>query len=91
MGTADVSESTSGAVSDAQTTPHVSTGAGIAIAGAWIAGAAVTIALLFIIFAGNDHNQDAKITGIDAIMFLLLLASPMIASYNATKMILGIK
>ena len=70
---------------------HVSTGAGIAIAGIWIAGSSVTIVLLLITFVLGDHSHDdqIKLSTWDAVILLLLLAAPMIVAYNATRMILN--
>jgi Na+-transporting NADH:ubiquinone oxidoreductase subunit NqrE len=69
---------------------HVSTGAGIAIAGIWIASSAVTIVLLLIMFVLGNHSQDEqiKLSAWDAIVLFLVIGAPMIAAYNATKMIL---
>jgi drug/metabolite transporter (DMT)-like permease len=72
--------------------PHqLSTGAGIAIAGIWLAGSAVTIVLLLIFFVIGDHSHDdqVKMTATVLIVLILLIAAPMIVAYNATKMILN--
>lgn len=76
---------------------HVTTGAGIAIAGAWLAGAAVTTVLFLATFVWNQHPGPATkagTSGTDALAFIivcLLIAAPMMAAYSITKVILGKK
>lgn len=69
------------------TNAPVTTGAGIAIAGLWLGASTVTITLLLIVFVFNKTEAAP-----DTVWFLLLLlASPMIAAYFVTKLILGKK
>lgn len=69
---------------------QVTVGAGIAIAGTWIGGCAVTITIL--ITTVLDPMTDAEWAEVDgwaALVILLLISSPMIASYFLVKMILS--
>ena len=70
---------------------QVTTGAGIAIAGAWIAGSAVTITILLIAFVFDPATdaEQAKMNAVSSIIFILLVASPMIAAYSVTRLILS--
>lgn len=73
-------------------TSQISTGAGIAIAGIWIGGAAVQIALLLILFVLTPHSNPSPYKDIDswtAIVVILILCSPMLAVMSATKRVLG--
>lgn len=71
--------------------PPVSNGAGIAIAGAWIAGSAVTIVILLIMFVLAPPSEETfqELNGWSALVLVLLIASPMMAAYSATMMILS--
>lgn len=74
---------------------HLSAGAGIAIAGAWLAASALTISMLLIAFTFNhtglsneilhrfEHNFWA------AILILLIFGWPLGLAMGATKLILG--
>lgn len=66
---------------------QVSTGAGIAIAGTWLAGAATTITILLISFVFAPSNAEMSPGG--AILLIAMIAAPMVAAYSVTKMILG--
>jgi hypothetical protein len=69
---------------------QVTVGAGIAIAGAWLAGAAITITLLLITFVWNNDPKSAdKFDAWGFLLLLFIIASPMIAAYSITKVILG--
>ncbi|KAE8765308.1 hypothetical protein [Georgenia thermotolerans] len=76
----------------------VSTGAGIAIAGTWFAGAAVTITILLIAFVVGDSGPHDGPVGSESpleaspgavIILFLIFAAPLIAAYSTTKLILG--
>ncbi|HET8690332.1 MAG TPA: hypothetical protein VFL81_02755 [Candidatus Saccharimonadales bacterium] len=74
------------------TQPEVSVGAGIAIAGVWLAGSATTILLSMMAFVWSaqpttEQAQEAASSGIW--ILIILLALPMAAAYWATKLILG--
>ena len=74
---------------------HITTGAGIAIAGVWLAGAAVTIVLFLSTFVWNHHviQTSQKVSnGTEVLAFVILgfiIAAPMMAAYSITKVILG--
>lgn len=68
----------------------ISLGAGLAIATAWLAGAAVTITILLIEFVwATPRNETVHLDFLQAVFFVLIIAAPMIAAYKITKIILG--
>lgn len=69
-----------------QKKPSLSTGEGIGIAGAWLSGAAVTIMLLWMVH--NSGGSDAEMSGTTGLLFIVLIASPMIAAYCITARII---
>lgn len=73
-----------------QTTTQLTTGAGIAIAGIWLAAAGINIVLLCITFVRNQPKASTQqMDGFTALVTLLILASPMIAAWSMTKRVLG--
>jgi hypothetical protein len=70
---------------------QISTGAGVAIAGVWIAGSAMTITLMLIIFVLEPASGEPPVkTDLVGVMLVFgLIASPMIAAYSITKVILS--
>lgn len=75
----------------ARTGSEVSVGAGIAIFGAWIGGAATTIFILLIIFVWSNPatKQAQELDWFGGIVLILLIAAPLIAAYSITKVILN--
>lgn len=71
--------------------PVVSVGAGIAIFGIWLAGAAITITILLMIHHGEppkvEKGEEASVL-LTLIVLVLMAASPMIAAYKMTEKIL---
>jgi len=72
-------------------TPHLTTGAGIAIAGIWLAAASLTALLVMVAFVwapervlGSDPEASDGFW-----LLLLLLALPMLAGIASTRRILG--
>jgi hypothetical protein len=82
-------------LTDNRLSQHVSTGAGIAIAGIWLSSAALTGLLTLIAFvwepaqAAGTPAEQPKLDGGEAFLLLFLLALPMIAAFIATMRILG--
>ncbi len=76
---------------DASEHTSVSTGAGIAIAGVWLSGAATTITILFIAFVLSPPGEsaDTETSGLGVLVLIIVISAPMIAAFNATKLILG--
>jgi hypothetical protein len=69
---------------------QVTTGAGIAIAGAWLAGSLVTITILIIAFVLTPAEElGLEDAGWLAVAFIFVIASPMIAAYSISKVILS--
>ncbi len=70
---------------------QISTGSGIAIAGAWIAGGAVTIVMLLIVFVFDSapETQQEDIKPWDTLVLFLLIAAPLISAYSIAKVILS--
>ena len=78
-------------MSDTNTEIHksgISTGAGVAIAGLWLAAAFVTITLIYFIL-GSAPTDSANVGFWGYVIVLLIMFSPLIVAYNVTKMILG--
>lgn len=72
-----------------ESTP-VSTGAGIAIAGIWLACTAATVVFALMVFEwGNIETPAEDIDPFAFIIVLLLIASPMIAAASMTRLILN--
>jgi len=75
------------------TSSLISTGAGIAIAGIWLATGAVSIIFMLIMFVWTDDGTTSSETSTDAamlayIILFLMIAAPLIAAYSITKKIL---
>ena len=69
---------------------QVTTGAGIAIAGAWLAGSLVTITIMIISFVLTPlADLEREFQGWAAVGFIFVIASPMIAAYSISKVILS--
>jgi hypothetical protein len=69
----------------------MSAGAGIAIAGVWIACAGVSIIIMLILFVwGDTGNSKTHLDFTGMIILVVLVASPLIAAYSISKKILGI-
>lgn len=60
----------------------------IVIAGIWLAGAAITITLMLIILDA-ETPESFEVDFFMVAIIVLAIASPMIAAYKATKLILG--
>ena len=71
---------------DRKSTTELSVGAGIAIAGVWLASAAVSIFIMMITFVWGDTSGPTNPSA--GWLVLLLIATPMIAAYSITKKIL---
>ena len=70
---------------------NVSIGAGLAIAGIWLAASATTIFIMLILFVWSPSGVTTAVhlDGWSALMLLVLIAAPMIAAYYITKVILN--
>lgn len=67
----------------------VSAGAGIAIAGAWLASAGLSIIIMLIVFVWSEPAEGTTVSG-DAIFWIILfVAAPMITAYSVTRLILN--
>jgi hypothetical protein len=73
------------------TRSEISVGAGLAIAGIWLAAAAVTIVVFLTVFLWAPSAAPVHLDGWAALWLLMIIASPMIAAYILTKKILSIK
>lgn len=67
----------------------VSAGAGIAIAGAWLASAGLSIIIMLIMFVWSKAPEGTSTSGDAIFWIILLIAAPMIAAYSVTRLILN--
>lgn len=70
---------------------EISVGAGLAIAGIWLAAAAVTIVVFLTLCLWAPSTATLHVSGWTAFLILMAIAAPMIAAYILTKKILSIK
>ena len=83
-----------------ETAPPVGTslsaGAGIAIAGIWLATASLSICIILVLFVWNQINftnggeTDATSAFIGVCILVLFIAAPIMAAYSITKKIIGV-
>ena len=71
----------------AESSPNMSIGTGIAIAGAWLGASAVSVFIMLIVFVWPQG--DPVYTGDSIFVIILFVAAPMIAAYSVTKLILN--
>lgn len=69
----------------------MSVGAGLAIAGVWLAASALSIFIMLIMFVWSTPSTDevSEISSYGIWIILLLIAAPLIAAYSVTKMIIN--
>lgn len=70
-------------------TTQPSIGAGIAIAGIWLASAAVTIIFMLIVFVWGNSDTTSSESSASIWIVLGLLALPTVVAYSITNKILG--
>ena len=71
----------------AESSPNMSIGTGIAVAGVWVGASAVSVFIMLIVFVWPQG--DVILTGDSVFMIILFVAAPMIAAYSVTKLILN--
>lgn len=70
-------------------TSPLSTGAGLAIAGVWIASAAVSIIFMMVAFVWTTPvASDPDSASLGIFILIILIAAPLMAAYSFSKLIL---
>lgn len=82
------------AIPDHSHGPVVSAGAGLAIAGIWVACSAVTVLVVLVTFTrlGGQPESMKQVLALndnDTLTLLLYLGLPMVAAFWATKLVIG--
>ncbi|MDB5179973.1 MAG: hypothetical protein JWN12_605 [Candidatus Saccharibacteria bacterium] len=76
---------------EAKTSSTLSVGAGLAIAGIWLAGAGTTCIILLILFVWSNQTILAAPKAGDwfgYLIFIAVVGAPLIAAYSITKKII---
>jgi|GEM_PF-1821493 len=76
-------------IAPSTSTTQPSIGAGIAIAGIWLASAAVTIIFMLIVFVWGNSDTTSSESSTSIWIVLGLLALPTVVAYSITNKILG--